>query len=471
MAELFGFDVFAKMGGQPFVVANTDIGKVRSVNGKPVYIDVLREPLRGVKAVLIVEPDGKYTVAVHGQSTQYGTVLIEMFHIPPPKKVIGADEFSEAEQMELSEAFNAVRETAEKVIVFDDPRYYDLLVAWEAYTWLRGLFPKNVNLYITGFPGTGKSMVLNHIKRFARYPTAYEPGADKSFKWMISTTLATLLIDEGEYLTRSSVAKLRKYHETNVTESRFMGVPMMGLTLVDIRVDAPIALAATHVPKDIAFLQRGIIIRMKKRHPKVKDLELLTGIEALRLSFVKTLLLNWFKVYQKIAEIAEELVERAEDERIKDIALPFAVMLSLVGRDWRWVIDYAKRSFREAFFVSPESMVFAMFIAMARDRAAKTETHYVIPYPLAKRIIDDLAERLNAKRNDLQYLMQYLYAGCEIRIANGVPSFVCDKATIDSVVESMGEVNIDVATVAEEAEAVAVAPVEKKDGAEDSPAP
>lgn len=454
MAEFIPLGMLGPGPGKPFVIATTDVGKVRNVDGKPVYIDVLREPLRGAKAVLLVEPDGKFHIAVHGQTTPFGTVMIEMAHIPPPKKVIAADEFTEAEQAELSEAFEMVRETAEKVIVFDDPRYYDLLVAWEAYTWLRGLFPKNVNLYITGFPGTGKSMVLNHIKRFARYPTAYEPGADRSFKWMVSETLATLIIDEGEYLSRSTVAKLRKYHETNVTESRFMGVPMMGLTLVDIRVDAPIALAATHVPKDIAFLQRGIIIRMKKRHPRVKDLSLIAGLEAVRLTFVKTLLLNWFRVYQKIAEIAEELAERAEDERVKDIALPFAVILAAVGRDWRWVIDYAKRSFREAFFVNPESMVFAMFIIMARERAMKADDHYVIPYPLAKQIIDDLADRLNAKRSDLQYLMQYLYAGCDVRVVKGAPAFVCDKRTIDAVVESLGEVNIESAQAGEEVEAI-----------------
>lgn len=407
-----------------------------------VVFDVVRLAAQGApKAVVIVDQDGNFEVAGHMQRSSLGMVAVDVPHIPPPSYVITADEFIEAPEEKPRDVFDMVLETARETIVFEDPRWHEILTAWELYTWVRGIFPKNINIYVTGFPGTGKTMVLQHIRKLARYPLDYEPAAGKSFKWNLSQTMGVLVIDEAEYLSRSTLARLRKMHDANVIESRFMGIPMVGLTLVSLRVDAPIALAATHMPKDIAFLQRGYIIRMVRRKPKVKSINAVTGIDEMRVTVYKSMLLRWFDLYRNFAVVADELREKGEyDERVIDLAAPIATVLKVAGRAYDWVLEYAERSYIEAMLTSPETLVFAVFIITLRENAREVDGKYVIDYSKVKTVIERTAETVGAKVSDVMYLIQYAYAGCKVSLQGISPVFVCDKESVDNLVRTMQKV-------------------------------
>ena len=437
-----------------------------------VVFDVLRlsQPT-APKAVVIVDQEGNFEVAGHMQRSSLGMVVVDVPHIPPPSYVITVDEFTEAPEESPRDVFDMVLETARETIVFEDPRWYEILTAWELYTWVRGVFPKNINIYVTGFPGTGKTMVLQHVRKLARYPLDYEPAAGKSFKWNLSQTMGVLVIDEAEYLSRSTLARLRKMHDANVIESRFMGIPMVGLTLISLRVDAPIALAATHMPKDIAFLQRGYIIRMVRRKPKVKSISAVAGIDEMRVTVYKSMLLRWFELYKTFAVVADELREKGEhDERVIDLAAPVAAVLKLAGRPYEWVLDYAERSYIEAMLTSPETLVFAVFILTLRENAREVDGRYVIDYSKVKSVIERTAETVGARVSDVMYLIQYAYAGCKVSLQGISPVFICDKESVDNLVRTMQRVlayehGVDAASTPEE---VARAVISERGSADES---
>jgi len=422
---------------QTIPVSLADIGKIMPLPDGYYLLEIMRADLPlPTKVIVLISMKGEIKMYVPKQKTEWGFAFdLEAHNLPAPRKLFEVGEFMNIPTISMREAFARAREVAEQTIVFDDDRIYDLVVAWAAYTWIRGLFPKNINLYITGFPGTGKSQVLNFLKRFARYPTDYDPGSDRSYKWHVAQTLGTLMIDEGEYLTRSSVARLRKYHEAGVIESRMMGLPMIGLTQIDLRVDAPIAVAATHLPRDTAFLQRGFIIRMKKRKPRIKDFNMIPGIEETTKQFAKSFMVNWFTVFLAMQQVHEKLTAMDLDERVKDLVLPIATILEVVERPWEWVVEYAQRSFSEANFVTPETMAFILALDRFRQSAKVVGDHYVAPLTELYIIIDEVAEELQANPAQLRYLLQYVFAGCSVARCINTLCFVCDKKTVDHVVE------------------------------------
>jgi len=389
------------------------------------------------RVIVFISMKGEVEYYAPRSRTRWGFhVDLNVANLPPPKDLIELHVMVHTPALDPREAFARAKEVAMQTIVFDDERLYDMLVAWCAYTWVRGLFPKNVNIYVTGFPGTGKSQVLNFIKHFARYPTYFDPGSEKSYKWHVANTIGTLMIDEGEYLSRSSIARLRKYHEADVLESRMLGLPMIGLTMVELRVDTPIAVAATHLPADTAFLQRGYIIRMYKRKPRIKDFNLIPGLRELSLSFAKTWLVNWFKVFMSMQEVYRKLTEKDMDERIKDLVLPIATILNVVERDWEWVIEVAERSFGEANYVTPETMVFLIALDELRNTSKKVGDKYVFSIQDVYNLIDELSERFRANAQRVRYLLQYIFAGCGVARCGTGLCFVCDKETVDHVVET-----------------------------------
>ena len=430
-----------------FVVRFSDIGKIAPLPDGLYLIDIARMVgAMETRVVLFIDMKGNIHFFAPKQQTPWGfTVDLEASTLPPPKKLMDIQELLRIDTAKPREAFEMAREIAVQTVVFDDERIYDLIVAWCAYTWIRGFFAKNINIYFTGFPGTGKSQALRFLKHFARYPTDYDPSAEKSYKWHIAQTLGTLMIDEGEYLTKSSTARLRKYHESDVIESRMMGLPFIGLTVIDLRVDAPIAIAATHLPADTAFLQRGFIIRMAKRKPRVKDFNLIPDLEEKAKIFAKTWLCNWFTVYLAMQKVYEELTNLDLDERVKDLVFPIAVILEVVGKDWRWVIDFAEQSFSEANFVTPETMAFLEALARIRQSAVKYRGKYVIPMIEAYTIIDDVAAELKASSQKLRYLLQYIFAGCRVVKCGGTYCFECDAKTVDHVLTTaIPSIDIDV---------------------------
>jgi len=222
-----------------------------------------------------------------------------------------------------------------------------------------------------------------------------------------------------------------------------LGLPMIGLSVIEMRVDAPIAMSATHLPPDPAFLQRGYLIRMFKRTPQIKDLSLLPEIDDQAKTFGKTVIVNWFKALMAMNAVYQDLANVDIDERIKDLVLPIATILSLIGKSWEFVIDYAKKSFMYAMYSNVASTAYLLALREIRDNARIVDWAYVIPYETALEIIKKWAKMLHVSMRDIKYMMQYLYAGCFTAMCDEGVCFVCDRKTLDntlSVIPSLDEV-------------------------------
>jgi len=421
-----------------FIFSYKDLGKIFPLGDKVVLVEIARieeNPL--VKTFLFIHEDGRVEPVIENTNFHGIVIKSEDEFLPLPKKLPDFREFLNVETMDFKEAYEEVKRVLQKTVDFPKKEHYDLVTAWVSYSWVRGFFNKNVNLYFIGFPATGKSQALKFCKYFARYPIDYDPTSEKSYKWLISRTLGVLLIDEAEYLSKVQAARLRKYHEAGVTETRTIGLPTLGLTNIDIRVDAPIVLSSTHPPADTAFMQRGYIIRMRKGNPEVKDFMLLNNIFTLPESFAKTILVNWKRIFEAYERVMIKLTFKNMDERIKDLIVPIASILEAIGDAWDWVIDYAKYSFTQANFVTPETASFISLILLIRNVAEKTEEYYIIPLEDVNKLLEELAERMGASPSKLNYLRQYLFSGCELKLRKDKFCYFCDKETVDAIINNL----------------------------------
>jgi len=421
-----------------FIFSYKDIGKIFPLANKAVLVEIARieeNPL--LKAFLFFHEDGSIEYVIEGSRYQGIVIKSEDEFLPLPKKLPDFRTILQTETLDLKEAYESVKRVLEKTVVFPKKEQYDLVTSWVAYSWVRGFFSKNINLYFLGFPATGKSQALKFCKLFARYPIDYDPSSEKSYKWLISRTLGVLLIDEAEYLSKMKTARLRKLHEAGVTETRTLGLPSLGLTNIDIRVDAPIVLSATHPPADTAFLQRGFIIRMRKGNPEVKDFMLLEETFSLPMVFAKTVIVNWKRIFEAYERVTMKLTFKNMDERIKDLVVPVASILEALEEKWDWVIDYAKYSFTQANFVTPETASFISLLLYIREKAEATDSHYIISLEETNRMLEELAGSLGGSASKLNYLRQYLFAGCELKLRKDKFCYFCDKETVDAIVNNL----------------------------------
>jgi len=420
-------------------IGSREIGKVLETEWGMFYVDVALNPFQRNQGVfMFIDKDGKVEPIFEGMVWRNRYLIKrETEGLPPSRELWSFSEFIHTPQVDLSKVFDMAKEVLEETVVFHDRKLYDLVTAWCMYTWLRGLFPKNINVYFLGFPATGKSQALKFCKKFARYVVDYDPSAEKSYKWNISYTLGVLAIDEAEYITKVKASKLRKYHEAGVIETRLIGLPLVGLTPIDLRVDAPLVLSATHPPADTAFLQRGFIVRMVKGSPKIKDFDLIPDLEERRRMFAKSTLCSWFKIYESLNRVYFQLSFKNIDERIKDLALPICVILEALGKDWEWVLEYAKYSFAQANFITPETTAFIQALILMVKEAKLLGDKYVLNINKVMDIISKTARLLGAQPSRLDYLKQYLFAGCEIAIVNDELCYVCDAKTVNAIIKEL----------------------------------
>lgn len=434
----------ARVERQQASIGPRSIGRIIQTEFGMFYVDVAKNPfIKNQRVFLFISDKGEIEPVFEGTlwKNKY-MIKAEMEGMPPSRNLWDFNAFIDTPLLKLNEAYELAREVLEDTVVFKDKRLYDMVVAWCMYTWLRGLFPKNINLYFIGFPATGKSQALRYCKHFARYVVDYDPTAEKSYKWNISHTLGVIAIDEAEYISKIQASKLRKYHESGVFETRLIGLPIVGLTPIDLRVDAPLVLSATHPPSDTAFLQRGFIIRMIKGSPKIKDFDLIPDLDYRKYALAKSVLCNWSKIFETLSRVYYQLSFKNIDERIKDLTIPIATILEVLGKEWDWVLEYAKYSFSQANFVTPETTAFIQSLSIVKSEAMVKGDKYILPISKMSKIIEETARILGASPSKLDYLRQYLFAGCEIGIVDSELCYICDRATVDALLENISIVDV-----------------------------
>ena len=184
-------------------------------------------------------------------------------------------------------------------------------------------------------------------------------------------------------------------------------------------------------------MQRGFIIRMRKGNPEIKDFLLVDNILTLPKVFGKTVICNWKRIFNAYEKVQLQLTFKNMDERIKDLIVPIASVLEALGEKWDWVIDYAKYSFTQANFVTPETASFITLVLAIQEKAENVGEYYVIPIEQVNELLEELAGKLGGSPSKIAYLKQYLFAGCELRMRGGKLCYYCDKETVDSIVQNL----------------------------------
>ena len=423
------------MALEPLKVEN--VNKIVAYGNEIGLVEAFNSRLIDAIVYAVIKPDGELLIPGEVYDVK-ARLMSGDFGLPRPPMLIDIEDFQSVPIEPLSEVYKQLRSVAEDLIDFHDSNLYDIVTAYTMYTWVRGLFPKNINMYILGFPGTGKSQVASFIKAFGRYVIDYDPGSERSVKWFMSMARGVLLIDEAEYLTKSKLSVLRKYHE-KVVESKMLAVPGKGLTQFVMYVDAPIVVSATHVPSDVAFLQRGYIIRMRKGKPKVKSINDIEGVDELKLVVAKSVLSNWKHILDNTQFVKSELANVDVDERVKDIAIPVMAMLRACGIDYDWVLTYAKKSFVDAFLATPENIMMVKLLRFIVEVGDLDGEFYVIDQDKVMGFVDKVLNETVMTKSRVKYIVQYLYSGCETSIEDGKLVFGCHKPTVDSILKMLNE--------------------------------
>ena len=66
-----------------------------------------------------------------------------------------------------------------------------------------------------------------------------------------------------------------------------------------------------------------------------------------------------------------------------------------------------------------------------------------MPVKKVSKILREVGRLLGANPSKLDYLRQYLFAGCEVGVVNDELVYVCDRKTVDSLLENLTVLNVE----------------------------
>jgi len=112
-------------------------------------------------------------------------------------------------------------------------------------------------------------------------------------------------------------------------------------------------------------------------------------------------------------------------------------VLKTCGQNYRFVLDHAQRSIKEAFYCTPENVIFTMLLLRLVQEAEKTDEYYIIPFERVYTLCAELCKQMFGSKSKVNYLLGYLYAGCKLEKQEDTLVFVCDRKTVDSVLETI----------------------------------
>ncbi len=103
------------------------------------------------------------------------------------------------------EVFLPIKEVFDRFIDFYNPDYSTLLTLWIMGSYIFTIFEAYPYIHLTGGPGTGKSKVLEILCYLAFNAIACANASPSSLFRSVESSLATIVLDEGETLTGREV--------------------------------------------------------------------------------------------------------------------------------------------------------------------------------------------------------------------------------------------------------------------------
>jgi hypothetical protein len=355
----------------------------------------------------LVFGDGATTVLKPGfnQFAEY-TINYRVLDIKPPQLMVKLEEYLEAPDMTPRDAYETIREWVESTIAHPLDIVKDAIAAYTLYTWFHRFYQKKAFLLVTGFYGTGKSVVGNIIKAFGRYTVQTEPGL-KTSEWEVALLLGTMLVDEAETLKRQHLAKLRRMHDEGYTVSKMMGAPG-GWMVLTLNLSAPVVLIGTHLPEDPALVSRGIVIKMHYGTPPLKPPTINSPVaREFRASALKMVVKHYKMYIDKLSEA--EVRGTSLNMRERDVYTPVCAAALAAGQDK--VCDELKILVKLSSYIAqtltPGRRLATIVAKLILDNGERVGRFIRIPEPELYHIVTSYAKAYNVDPNDAKYVLQY----------------------------------------------------------------
>jgi len=392
-------------------------GSVIEVNGIKFYIDVINSrKLGGWGFILMTKDGGMFFVKGMGN---YGNIRFvqRMEHMDLPVNLLAVEDINPDEYWGDKELFRAIREHVEKTVVFrDGDQYYDLLTAYVIMTWISPLLPRKPFLFVTGFYGTGKSVISSILREFARYPVELLGELYKSNLWALGIGKGIGIIDETDRISVRTRQTLRRMFDDGVEVSKMMA-DIYGFTKINLKISVPIAIIGTHLPSDSALLSRGYIIKMHYGKPEKSTAYLKNVAPEVRKQCFYFMLRHVWDIDSLVEEAYRKAVDLDMHQRSIDLYVSIYPVLKLCGVDDKFMLNilYDTRLY------SYHTVLINRVLAYASKKITSEELieNGLIPIPTSEllRIIYEIASEFKLKESQVAYMTQYFISSaipCEI---------------------------------------------------------
>jgi len=376
-------------------------GSIIQLGGKPFYIELLRTRQRMGVGYLLVSDDKKI-LWVQGR-LGYGKILLvqRMDNWGIPKKAFMIEDLDLKNEEKPSNLYDEVLELIKELVVFENDNYYDLLTSYVLYTWIHPIFTKKPFLFVTGFYGTGKSVVASIVRWLGRYTTDLFSEMTKTNLWEGGVMKSVFLIDEAEVLSKKTRQYLRKVFDEGISVSKMIA-DIYGWNMLNLIISNPVVVSGTHLPPDPALLSRGIIIKMHYGKPPKRVDYLIERAKELRPKLFLTMVKNWSRIrdiYQKV------------------IYSVLATICKFCKKSSKYLVDILDETRAYSLHTIFANRIIAVIMKKLKDRIIKGTDIVAVSTKELHDMLFEIAKDYRLSESQVSYILQYFISAaipCEI---------------------------------------------------------
>jgi len=391
-------------------------GTILHLGGKPFYIEMLRTKQRIGSGYLLISNDKKF-IWVVGRVAFGRLMLVQRLDFwGIPKKAFTVEELDLDYEENPSSLYNELLELIKELVVFENDEYYNLITSYVLYTWIHPVFTRKPFLFVTGFYGTGKSVIASIIRQLGRYTTDLFSEISRTNVWEGGALKSVFLIDEAEVLNARTRQYLRKIFDEGITVSKMLA-DIYGWNMLNLIISNPVVVAGTHLPTDPALLSRGIIIKMHYGKPSKRVDYLLEKAKPLRTRIFLTMVRNWAKIQEIYKNIMFDLPDKDLHERSYDIYSVLATIDKFCNKKPDYLVDILEESRTYSLHTVLANRIIATVMQKLKKRIIKGTDIVAVSTKELQDLLFEMAKEFKLTESQVRYIFQYFVSAsipCEI---------------------------------------------------------
>ncbi len=424
-------------GGGLLVVRPDMVGTIVRLDGVEYYIDVFRFDAADTWLPALFDENGRCIPLFNMSMVNGRQVRVTFSSLHPPKNIFSFEEFAMAEVLPPREAYDRLLDVVGEFVEHRSPYVHRLVVSWSLASWLHNLVSKKPNIYVTGFFGTGKSVIAQIVRRVARYAVDLVGTFSASVLWNLGVMRGVLVLDETDRLSASVRMMLRRMHDAGVSITKMIA-DELGWHMYSFEVSSPILFVGTHLPEDPALLSRGFILKMHYGKPRKRAIDLDAEIKPIMVSVAKTMILHWKRYIDALRLAKAEVDEWEVHERYKDIVIPLIAVEILCRKDWGYLEDALRYASTASFYQLKANRAIGWVVEQLYKKGHRVGDMVVIKESEFRELARLATSLFGLSESDARYVYQYFVSASEPCMVDDEPGICLDVKDVVAVRRLMG---------------------------------